>query len=159
MTDEETTEEITEEIITEPKETINIVQGKYCSSTDIAALFGDISDDVTTDLFQTVIGNTEAWIEANLKRHYVPIPTNVPQALKTVAVYHGSSDIILSLYHGEELPVQYDVWFQKAQDLLDAYIDEYLNSEATPEEQTNVQMVKHSHSRTYDKKRFERWER
>ena len=112
----------------------NIITGKYCNSNDIEALFGDISDDITEELFTTVLGNTEAWIEANLKRHYVPIPTNVPQALKTVAVYHGASDIILSLYHGETLPVQYDVWFQKAQDLLDDYINEYLNSEATPEE-------------------------
>jgi hypothetical protein len=137
----------------------NIITGKYCNSTDIVALFGDISDEIDDDLFTTVLGNTEAWIEANLKRHYVPIPTSIPQALKTVAIYHGASDIILSLYHGEELPVQYDVWFQKAQDLLDAYIDEYLNSEATAEEQAQIQMVKHSHSRTYNAKRLDRWAR
>ena len=138
----------------------NIITGKYCNSNDIEALFGDISDDITTDLFTTVLGNTEAWIEANLKRHYVPIPTTIPQALKTVAIYHGASDIILSLYHGEELPVQYDVWFNKAQDLLDDYINEYLNSEATPAEQAKVNMVKHSHSMTYhEKRRQRRWVR
>lgn len=139
--------------------TNTVITGKYCNSTDIVALFGDISDDVTNDLFTTVLGNTEAWIEANLKRHYVPIPTSVPQALKTVAIYHGASDIILSLYHGEELPVQYDVWFQKAQDLLDAYIDDYLNSEATAEEQAMVNMVKHSQSPTYHERRIRRWVR
>ena len=142
-----------------PDENENIITGKYCNSTDIEALFGDISDDVTDNLFTTVLGNTTAWIEANLKRHYVPIPTTVPQALKTVAIYHGASDIILSLYHGEELPVQYDVWFQKAQDLLDDYINEYLNSVATPEEQAKVNMVAHSHSPTYNEKRMMRCER
>ena len=146
-----------EEIIEETTTDTDVVTGKYCNSTDIEALFGDISDEINTSLFNTVLGNTEAWIEANLKRHYVPIPTSVPQALKTVAIYHGASDIILSLYHGEELPVQYDVWFQKAQDLLDDYINEYLNSEATPEEQANIQMVKHSHSLTYNEKRRQRW--
>ena len=143
----------------EPSQSEEEPTGKYCNCKDIEALFGDISDDINNDLFTTVLGNTEAWIEANLKRHYVPIPTNVPQALKTVAIYHGASDIILSLYHGEELPVQYDVWFQKAQDLLDDYIEEYLNSEASPEEQANVQMVKHSHSLTYNEKRMRGWER
>ena len=45
-----------------------------------------------------------------------------------------------------------DYWFNKAQDLLEAYIEEYLNSEATPEEQLNNQMVKHSHGLTYNQK-------
>ena len=154
---EEPIDEPIEEPVEEPLTDESVVTGKYCNSTDIEALFGDISDDINTSLFTTVLGNTEAWIEANLKRHYVPIPTTVPQALKTVAIYHGASDIILSLYHGEELPVQYDVWFQKAQDLLDDYINEYLNSEATPEEQAKVNMVSHSHSQTYNEKRMMRW--
>ena len=46
-----------------------------------------------------------------------------------------------------------DYWFNKAQDLLDAYIEEYLNSEATPEEQFNNQMVKHSHTVLTNKER------
>lgn len=166
MTDEETNmdDPITDEpVIDEPTVEDNpidetLITGKYCNSTDIEPLFGDISDDINTDLFTTVLGNTEAWIESNLKRHYVPIPTTIPQALKTVAVYHGASDILLSLYHGEDLPVQFDVWFNKAQDLLDDYINEYLNADATLEEQVANQMVKHSHSLTYkEKRRNHRW--
>lgn len=126
--------------------------GKYCSSTDIIALFGDISDDVTDDLFTTVLGNTEAWIESNLKRNYVPIPTTIPQALKTVAIYHGASDIILSLYHGEDLPIQYDVWFNKAQSLLDDYIWDYLNSDATEDEQSLAHVGGYSESLSYNSK-------
>lgn len=145
--EEETTTQETEE------EEEEVIIGKYCNSTDINALFGDISDDITTELFQTALGNTEAWIEANLKRHYVPIPTTIPQALKTVAVYHGASDIILSLYHGDELPVQFDVWFNKAQDLLEDYIEAYLNSEEEEAELVKHQMVKHSKGLTYNQKR------
>ena len=133
--------------------------GKYCDSDNVLALFEDISDDPSTNLLTVAIDNTEAWIESNLKRHYVPIPTTIPQTLKTIAIYYAASDILMSLYHGEEYQSLMDYWFNKAQDLLDAYIDEYLNSEATPEEQANVQMVKHSHSLTYNEKRMRRWER
>ena len=132
--------------------------GKYCNSDDVLALFEDISDDPSTNLLTVAIDNTEAWIEANLKRHYVPIPTVIPQALKTVAIYYASSDILMSLYHGESYQSLMDYWFNKAQDLLDAYINEYLNSEASPEEQASIQMVKHSHSPTYNERRG-RWVR
>ena len=132
--------------------------GDYCNSDDVLALFEDISDDPSTALLTVAIDNTKAWIEANLKRHYVPIPATVPQALKTVSIYYASSDILMSLYHGEEYQSLMDYWFNKAQDLLDAYIDEYLNSEATPEEQASIQMVKHSHSPTYNERRG-RWVR
>ena len=133
-----------------------IYTGTYCTSDDVNSIFGDISDDISEDMFKTAIDNSSAWIEANLKRHYVPIPTEHPQALKTVSIYHSASDILLSLYHGEDLPVQYDIWFQKAQDLLDAYIEEYLNSEASGDELEAIQMVKHSHSLTYNQKRRRR---
>jgi hypothetical protein len=64
----------------------------------------------------------------------------------------------MSLYHGEEYQSLMDYWFNKAQDLLDAYIEEYLNSEATSEEQFNNQMVRHSHAQTYNERRG-RWVR
>ena len=131
----------------------------YCTEKEINTLFGDISDDISEDMFLTVIDNSTAWIESNLKKHYVPIPTKIPNTLRTVAIYYSASDILLSLYHGEELPVQYDIWFQKAQDLLDAYIEEYINSEASVDEQNKIQMVKHSHSPTYHQRRSRRWGR
>lgn len=128
----------------------------YCTKEEVNSLFGDISDDITDEMFNTALDNSTAWIEANLKRNYVPIPTDNPNALRTVAIYHSASDIILSLYHGDELPVQYDVWFNKAQGLLDDYIESYLNSEAEEEDLVAHQMVKHSHGRTYQQKRHRR---
>lgn len=130
--------------------------GKYCNSDDVLALFGDISDDPSTDLLRVSIDNTKAWIESNLKRHYVPIPTTIPDTLKTIAIYYASSDILMSLYHGEEYQSLMDYWFNKAQDLLDDYIDAYLNSEAEAEELDKINMVKHSHGRTYNQKRHRR---
>ena len=135
-----------------------VYTGKYTDSNSVLALFEDISDEPSDALLTVAIDNTEAWIESNLKRHYVPIPVEIPQTLITIAIYYASSDILMSLYHGEEYENLMDYWFNKAQDLLDAYIEEYLNSEATPEEQNAIQMVKHSHAKTY-KERRGRWEK
>ncbi len=128
----------------------------YCTQEEVNSLFGDISDDISEDMFTTALKNSTAWIESNLKRNYVPIPTDNPNALRTVAIYHTASDIILSLYHGNELPVQYDVWFNKAQGLLDDYIEAYLNDEASDDDLKAHQMVKHHHGLTYKQKRIRR---
>lgn len=160
----------------------------YCTKEEVNSLFGDISDDITDEMFATVIANSTAWIDSNLKKSYVPLPSitiemvnddgsttevesitihtatynliNVPNGLRTAAIYYAASDILLSLYHGDELPVQYDVWFNKAQGLLDDYIRSYLNSEAEEADLVKHQMVKHSHSLTYNQKRGRgRWRR
>ena len=160
----------------------------YCTKEEVNNLFGDISDDITDEMFATVIDNSTAWIDSNLKKSYVPLPEvtielvgtdgsttvvetitshtatynliNVPNGLRTAAIYYAASDILLSLYHGDELPVQYDVWFQKAQGLLDDYIRSYLNSEAEEADLVKHQMVKHSHGLTYNQKRGRgRWRR
>jgi len=128
----------------------------YCTKEDVNSMFGDISDDVSDEMFTTAISNSTTWIEANLKRNYVPIPTTNVDALKTVAIYHSASDILLTLYHGDDLPVQYDVWFNKAQSLLDDYIEAYLHSEAEESDLIKHQQVKHSRGRTYNKKRGRR---
>ena len=133
-----------------------IYTGKYCNSDNVLALFEDISDDPSEALLQVSIDNTEAWIESNLKRHYVPIPTSIPQTLKTIAIYYAASDILMSLYHGEEYQSLMDYWFTKAQDLLEDYIESYLNAEATAEELDKINMVRHSHGRTYNEKRHRR---
>ena len=133
----------------------------YCTTTEINNLFGDISDQVSNDLLTLAQANGEAWIEANLKKHYLPIPTSNPKALKTANIYYSASDILLSLYHGDELPVQYDVWFNKAQSLLDDYITAAVNGEESDEtiDAVELQMVKHSHGLTYNEKRRQRWVR
>lgn len=134
-----------------------LYSGKYCNSDDVLALFEDISDNPSASLLKVVIDNTEAWIESNLKRHYVPIPVTIPQTLKTIAIYYAASDILMSLYHGEEYQSLMDYWFNKAQDLLEDYIDAYLNSEELAAETADaIQKVKHSHGRTYNEKRHRR---
>lgn len=128
----------------------------YCTTDEVNSLFGNISDDISDEMFDTVINNSTAWIDANLKRNYVPLPDGDVDALRTAALYYAASDILLSLYHGDELPVQYDVWFNKAQSLLDGYIESYLNNDADKSDLVAHQSVKHIHGRTYNQKRGRR---
>lgn len=129
----------------------------YCTRTEVNSLFEDISDRASDELLNVAITNGTAWINSNLKRHYVPIPTNtIPEVLRTANIYYSASDILLSLYHGEELPTSYDVWFNKAQQLLDDYIEAYLNADAEESDLVQHQQVKHTHSRTYNQKRGRR---
>ena len=177
----------------------------YCTKNEVNSLFGDISDDISDALFDTVILNSTAWVDSNLRKANVPLPEveevtettttteegeetvaseetetvteeeetettsttatsqttthieynliNVPSGLRTAAIYYAASDILLSLYHGEEMPVQYDVWYQKATQLLNDYIDSYLNENADSSDAVEHQMVKHSHGLTYNQKR------
>ena len=153
----------------------------YCTKEEVNSLFGDISDDISDELFTTVIENSTSWIDSTLQKSYVPLPSisfevsdgnggttivetissstvnynliNVPSGLRTAAIYYAASDILLSLYHGDELPVQYDVWFQKAQSLLDDYISAYLNNDADEADLISHQGVKHSKGLTYNQKR------
>ena len=159
----------------------------YCTKEEVNNLFGDISDDITDDMFNTVITNADSWIDSNLKKAYVPIPVitvedivddltdtqddvdvgvsqstshveynliNVPNGLRTAAIYYAASDIILSLYHGEELPIQYDVWFNKAQQMLEDYIEAYKNSDDDGlDDSGRYHTVRHSKGLTYSQKR------
>lgn len=160
----------------------------YCTKDEVNNLFGDISDDISDEMFATVIDNSTAWIDSTLRKEYVPLPTiqyqvigengsittvesitsqtvnynliNVPSGLRTAAIYYAASDILLSLYHGDELPVQYDVWFNKAQSLLDDYIIAYKHTEADESDLAKIQSVKHSKGLTYNQKRlrgYRRW--
>ncbi len=129
----------------------------YCTTEEVNSLFGDISDDIPDEMFETAIKNSKVWIESNLKRNYVPIPTEAVETLNTVAIYHSASDIVLSLYQGnDDLPVQYDIWFQKAQTLLDEYIEAYLNNDAENSDLIEHQCVKSRRAKTYNEKRGRR---
>ena len=127
----------------------------YCTNEDVESLFGDVSDTPTSKMVETARDNATAWIDINLKKHYIPIPEGeVPSALKTAAIYYAASDVLIPLYHGDDdMPIQYDVWFNKAQLFLDTYIESYNNSEAEESDLIAHQPVKHSKALTYNQKR------
>lgn len=134
----------------------------YCETTDVGSLFGDTSDEPTTEMLNTAVSNADAWIEINLKKHYIPLPDSeeIPPELKTAAIYYAASDVLIPLYHGDDFPTQYDIWFNKAQQFLNDYIEAYNNSVADESDLMAHQSVKHSHSLTYNqKRRLRRWGR
>lgn len=115
-----------------------IMTAIYASQSDVEPLVKFIPDDASTDLFDTVLENADCWVNARLSSNSLSIWTNafdseseetetnkpIPALLKTAAKYYAASDIILSLYNGEELPTQYDTYFNKAELMINAYIKE-----------------------------------
>lgn len=141
----------------------------YCTIADVNALFGDISDDISTDMFNLSIDNAGSWIDSALMRNHIPLPEievvpdddlieepvnentiktetiinteteiesnvtinpsiiliGVPYILRSASIYFAASDILMSLYHGDEYESLMDYWFNKATELLQAYIDAY----------------------------------
>ena len=181
----------------------------YCSVADVNSLFGDISDDISMDMFMVSICNAGSWIDSALLRNHIPLPevpepepepdttndtsdtdddasninddtitdndtddTNstdtveemestttintgliigdVPSILKTASIYFAASDILMSLYHGDQYESLMDYWFNKATSLLDSYIMAY-------KAENNIDSnVGHRNALTYNERRVNR---
>ena len=181
----------------------------YCSVADVNSLFGDISDDISQDMFMVSICNAGSWIDSALLRNHIPLPevpepepepdttddasntdddasninddsitdndsddTNstdtveemestttintgliigdVPSILKTASIYFAASDILMSLYHGDQYESLMDYWFNKATSLLDSYIMAY-------KAENNIDSnVGHRNALTYNERRVNR---
>lgn len=131
----------------------------YCTSNDIINLFGDnVSDTIETDLIETAIRNATGWIHGRLRARQVPLPDpgNYSSTIHTVAVYYTASDCYGALFNGEDYQVNFDMWYIKAKELLDDYIDAYWNTCAEPEDQTAHSCVKHRNALSYEEKRHRR---
>lgn len=150
----------------------------YCTKSDVEPLIKFIDDDASTDLYTSVLDNADAWVDARLLSNSLSIWTSttltetvetngepqtittdtispdtpIPNLLKTAAKYYAASDIILALYNGEDLPSQFDTYFQKAETMIDAYITQQKDLLADSELR-NKNLVKHSKSLSYNQKR------
>lgn len=131
----------------------------YCTVEDLINLFGDsVSDTIKTNLIDTSIRNATGWIHGRLRAKQVPLPdpTHFSSTIHTVAMYYTASDCYGALFNGEDYQVNFDMWYIKAKELLDDYIDAYWNSCAEEDEQVNHCVVRHSHGLTYNQKRKRR---
>ena len=132
----------------------------YCTVEDITDLFGDnVSSTIETNLIDTAIRNATGWIHGRLRAKNVPLPdpSNYSSTIHTIAMYYAASDCYGALYNGDEYHVNFDMWYIKAKELLDDYIDAYWNSCAEEDEQVNHCVVRHSRGLTYNEKRGRRW--
>ena len=157
----------------------------YASQSDVEPLIKFISDDTSTDLFNQVLLNADSWVNARLLSNSLHIWTStsstveteetvngetttvtqtvttiepetpIPDLLKTAAVYYAASDIILALYNGEEMPTQYDTYFNKAETMLDAYITQ-MKKELAETDLKKYNPVKHSKGPSYYQRKHRR---
>jgi len=125
----------------------------YASQDDVEPLIKFIADDASDDLYQRVLDNADSWVNARLLSNSLHIWTKdtekaIPGLLSTAAIYYAASDIILALYNGEEMPTQYDSYFNKAETMLNAYIAQ-MQEELKNTELKGKNVVRHSKSRSY----------
>lgn len=153
----------------------------YASQSDVEPLVEFINDSASTDLYNSVLDNADAWVDARLVSNSLSIWTTVirqrevtrnneivmedveeitpdtpiPNLLNTAAKYYAASDIILSLYNGEEMPTQFDTYFNKAESMITAYIAQQKDLLATTELK-NKNPVRHRNASTYYQKKHRR---
>ena len=131
----------------------------YASQSDVEPLIKFISDSASAELYDSVLRNADSWVNARLLSNSLTIwdesSTKIPDLLQTAAVYYAASDIILALYNGEEMPTQYDTYFNKAETMLEAYITQ-MKTELAETELKKFNPVKHSKSQSYYQRRHRR---
>ncbi len=102
----------------------------YAQINDVKPYIQFISDNPTQELLESVLQKSDSWINARLSSNSLKTwklgscIKPVPGLLRDAAVYYAVSDIILALYNGEDMPTQYDTYFNKAELLVNAYIKE-----------------------------------
>jgi len=131
----------------------------YCTVEDITDLFGDnVSDTIETNLVDTAIRNATGWIHGRLRAKNVPLPDpeNYSSTIHTIAMYYTASDCYGALYNGDEYHTNYDMWYIKANQLLDDYIDAYWNTCAEEEDQIEHKVIGHHKVASYNQRRGRR---
>jgi len=119
----------------------------------------EVEDD--SELQETELQNeeetetTEETTQTTTTEIIEPVDKPIPDLLKTAAVYYAASDIILALYNGEEMPTQYDTYFQKAESMLEAYINQ-MKRELAETDLKKYNPVKHSKSASYYQRKHRR---
>jgi hypothetical protein len=102
-----------------------------------------------------IINNGEPVVQNQEQIKILPEDKPIPALLTTAAKYYAASDIILALYNGEELPTQFDSYFQKAEQMVEAYIAQQKDVLAETELR-HKNPVKHRKSLSYYQRKHRR---
>ena len=132
----------------------------YANESDVEPYVKFIPDTPNVDLIRAVLDNADSWVNARLLSNSLTVWTSesskdAPDLLKTAAVYYAASDLILALYNGEDMPTQYDTYFNKAEEMLNAYILQ-MKTELAETELKKFNPVKHSKSASYYQRKHRR---
>lgn len=91
-------------------------------------------DTCDKDLMQLACENADALIRSRLSQYNIPVPEDdVPDELELAGRYYAVSDILQSLYAGEERSGNEKAYFDKAESLLTNYVESKLESMANDE--------------------------
>ena len=106
------------------EETSNI----YSDVNKVRSLIKYTGDEADDDLFQIACDNADATVKSKLSKFRIPEPnsSNIPVELHTAANYYAASDILQSLYNGEERSGNEQAYYQKADELEPSTICEVL---------------------------------
>lgn len=127
----------------------------YTDDEEVEALVKYTSDDADADLIDVACRNADAFIKVRLTQNGLKEPSNddIPIELETAGCYYAASDVLLALYNGEELPAQFDIYYQKAEAMLDAYILQQKDLLSETLEASKRSLVRYGKTQTYYEKR------
>ena len=134
MTEEETNNEEEVEETSENEETTSHTN-IYSNATSVRSLIKYTGDDADDDLVFLACDNADATVKSKLSKFRIPEPdpNDIPVELKTAANYYAVSDILQSLYSGEERSGNEEAYYIKADELIHNYIDLQLDALAESE--------------------------
>ena len=101
----------------------------YCSMEDVIVRMQDISDTPSEETVNAAIDDATVRINKKLKSRYVIIDKISVDDLKTVCCYFACCDILTKLYHGDDMPVNPNVYCKQANELLEDIIEEAINND------------------------------
>lgn len=107
----------------------------YADDVSVRALIKYTGDQADDDLINLACTNADATVKSKLSKFRIPEPLqdDIPIELSTAANYYAVSDILQSLYSGEERSGNEEAYYIKADELIHNYIDLQLDALAATE--------------------------
>ena len=102
------------------------MSNNYANADNVKPLIKYTGDDADDDLIAIACNNADATIVARLSQYNIPEPpsgNDLPIHLVTAGTYYAVSDILQSLYNGEDRSGNEEGYYEKAESLIKNYID------------------------------------
>lgn len=105
------------------------MSNQYADVDNVSALIKYTGDHADDDLISVACDNATATIIARLSQYNIPEPPDddLPVELTTAGTYYAVSDILQSLYNGEDRSGNERAYYEKAESLIMNYIDRQLD--------------------------------
>lgn len=107
----------------------------YTDPNNVRAMLKYTGDDADDDLINIACFNADATVRSKLQKYRIPEPDqdNIPIELQTAGNYYAVSDVLQSLYNGEDRSTNEKGYYEKADELIHNYIELQLDVLAATE--------------------------